>query len=125
MDPDGGGSVNIRTGKFSHGYELILFIVEDLSPSTTKVGSSRGVIPKKAAEAINSYMNRISDGIGWKLTQYNGPFVTQVPVDTQGDGSTSDTTGATPPSSTDPTPTNPADTTTGVTPPTFSITPTR
>jgi hypothetical protein len=80
-DTDGGSSVNYRTGKFSHGYELTLFIVKDLSPSTANAGSSRGVIKTKAAEAINSYMNRITDGIGWKRTEFNGPFASSSPID--------------------------------------------
>ena len=73
-DPDGGGSVQHRTGKFSYDYVLTLFIVEDLSPSTAGVGSSRGVIPVKASDAIDAYLNRISDGIGWKQTEFNGPL---------------------------------------------------
>jgi hypothetical protein len=72
-DPDGGGSVQYRVGKFSHGYILDLFIVENLSPSTVGVGSSHGIMAAKASDAVDAYLNRISDGIGWKESEYNGP----------------------------------------------------
>jgi len=106
-DTDGGASVNFRTGKFSHGYELQLFIVEDLSPSTANVGSNRGVIPTKAAEAINAYINRITDGIGWKQTEFNGPLASSSTASGAANTDNSTTDSNTNPSSTDPTPTNP------------------
>ena len=80
-DPDGGGAVQHRVGKFSYDYVLTLFIVEDLSPSTAKVGSSRGVIPVKAADAVDAYLNRIADGVGWKQTEFNGPLGLKKVVD--------------------------------------------
>jgi len=27
----------------------------------------------KASDAVDAYLNRISDGIGWKESEYNGP----------------------------------------------------
>lgn len=72
-DPDG-GVISIRPEKFSHGYVLTLFVVEDASAAVVKAGEVNGILNKAKAAAINSYIARISDGIGWKPTQYNGNF---------------------------------------------------
>lgn len=76
QDPDG-GSISIRPGKFSHSYELTLFIVQDGSDQILKAGASaaNGVVNKAKAAAINSYIARISNGIGWKPTEYNGNWL--------------------------------------------------
>lgn len=71
-DPQG-GSVGYSTGKFAHEYQLSLFIVEDLSPSTSQLGSNGGVVKAKADAAVESYINRITQGFGWKASEYNGP----------------------------------------------------
>lgn len=71
-DPEGGGSITHSVGKFSHHYVLTLFIVEELSDALVQAGSSHGVYNKLRAEAIDSYLARISDGIGWHFSQYNG-----------------------------------------------------
>ncbi len=60
-DPDG-GSITQRTGKFSHKYRLVLFIVEPDSQRVRKVKD----------QAIENYINRISEGMGWKYSEYNG-----------------------------------------------------
>jgi hypothetical protein len=72
IDPDGGGSITHSTGKFAHNYSLVLFIVEELSDSLIKAGTSHGVLNTAKAKAINDYLARISDGIGWHFSQYNG-----------------------------------------------------
>lgn len=71
-DPQGGGSVSHSVGKFSHEYQLTLFIVEELSDSLVKAGTSHGVLSAAKAKVIDDYLARISDGIGWKFSQYNG-----------------------------------------------------
>lgn len=81
-DPDGGGSVTHSIGKFAHRYALTLFIVEELSDSLVKAGTSHGVLNDAKAKAIDSYLSRISDGIGWKFSKYNGnanPSVNDLP----------------------------------------------
>lgn len=60
-DP-GGGSITLKTGKFSHKYVLTLFIVE---PDSSRIRQVKD-------EAIDSYINRISEGMGWKYSEYNG-----------------------------------------------------
>lgn len=70
-DPQG-GSVTHSTGKFSHEYRLTLFVVEELSDALVKAGTSHGVLNSAKATAISSYLSRISDGVGWKFSQYNG-----------------------------------------------------
>lgn len=72
-DPDG-GVITMSPGKFSHEYVLTLFIVQDRSASLVKAGESNGVLNKAKAKAINDYIGRISEGIGWKPSKYNGDF---------------------------------------------------
>lgn len=71
-DLDGGTSIEHRTGKYSHGYRLTLFIVQSGSASLIKAGSSRNEIDAAQAKAISSYIERISEGIGWRQSEYNG-----------------------------------------------------
>jgi len=71
-DPDGDASVIMRYGKFSHQYVLTLFIVQDGSPSLVKAGTTNGAFSQQAYDAVSAFMARISDGIGWKFTKFNG-----------------------------------------------------
>jgi hypothetical protein len=71
-DADGGNSVVMTPGKFNQRYVLTLFIVPDGSSKLTKAGTTNGVYSAKQEQAIAAYMNRISDGIGWHYSQYNG-----------------------------------------------------
>lgn len=74
-DADGGGSIVLSPGKFNQRYTLTLFIVSEGSDALVKAGESNGVINKKAEEAVAAYMARISDGIGWHFSQFNGHTV--------------------------------------------------
>lgn len=58
---DAGYTVSHETGKFSYGYTLTLFIVEDNSRSLRQV-------------AVDKFINRLAAGVGWKRTEYNGPM---------------------------------------------------
>ncbi len=78
-DADGGGSVVLSPGKFNNRYKLTLFIVQDASSALVQAGTSNGVLSQKSAAAIAAYMARISDGIGWHFSQYNGPSQTDAP----------------------------------------------
>jgi hypothetical protein len=71
-DLDGAAAIEHRTGKFSHGYKLTLFIVQGGSDSLVKAGSSRSTVDAAQAKAIASYIARISEGIGWRQSEYNG-----------------------------------------------------
>jgi hypothetical protein len=59
-DEDGTGSLNISTGKFSYGYKLTLFVVQTDSDLVKKIAS-------------DYFLSRISDGLGWKQSTFNGP----------------------------------------------------
>lgn len=59
-DGDGSGSLNITNGKFAYKYKITFFIVETDSTLVRKVAS-------------DYFLSRISDGLGWKQTAYNGP----------------------------------------------------
>lgn len=76
-DPDGGGSITHAVGKFNYRFQLTLFVVEELSDALVKAGTSHGVLSKSRQKSIDEYMARISDGIGWHFSQYNGPITTQ------------------------------------------------
>jgi hypothetical protein len=63
-DSDGSGyTVTHETGKFSYGYTLTLFIVEDNSRTLRQV-------------AVDKFINRLAAGVGWKRSEYNGPMTT-------------------------------------------------
>lgn len=53
--------VEHATGKYSYGYTLTLFVVQDNS-GTLKTA------------AVNNFIDRLADGVGWQRTRYNGPM---------------------------------------------------
>lgn len=59
--------VEHKTGKFSYGYTLTLFIQQD---NTGKLN----------AVAKNEFIERLSNGMGWKRSQYNG-FMSNVELE--------------------------------------------
>lgn len=75
QDLDGGNGITHRSGKFSYGYQMTLFIVQDGSDQRVDAGTdSHGVLNRKRQQAIENYMSRIADGIGWKYSdKFNGP----------------------------------------------------
>lgn len=60
-----GGSVAHQQGRFSYDYVLTLFIVDVLSDDLHTLKGAQ-------AAAVDSYIARISEGIGWHFSQYNG-----------------------------------------------------
>jgi hypothetical protein len=74
-DPDGDSSVILRPGKFNQRYNLTLFIVQPGYSGLVKAGTTGGVFSQKAYDAIAAFMSRVSDGIGWHFTQYNGQTI--------------------------------------------------
>ena len=74
-DADGQAGVSHRTGKFSYGYQLTLFVVPDASGDLKVAGTDAGgVLDKQRQAAIEAAMSRIADGIGWKFSDtFNGP----------------------------------------------------
>lgn len=71
-DPDGGGAITHRVGKFAYDYQLTLKVHADLSDTSRILGKSNGVIAQAKDKAVASYINRIADGIGWHISEYNG-----------------------------------------------------
>jgi hypothetical protein len=73
-DSDGDGSAGVvhKVGRANYRYTLTLFPVQEGSTSLVKAGTSNGVLDKAKAAAIDAYIGRISQGIGWKFTAYNG-----------------------------------------------------
>lgn len=68
-----GGSVAHQTGRFSYDYVLQLFIVDVVSDDLH-------VLKGEKQKAVDAYIARISDGIGWRFSMYNG----QVPANPTG-----------------------------------------
>lgn len=73
-DSDGQASIEHRSGKYSHGYKLTLFVVQGGSDSLVTAGTSKNAVDAAQEKAIASYIARISEGIGWRQTEYNGPL---------------------------------------------------
>jgi hypothetical protein len=71
-DPDGPSSVILTPGKINQRYSLALFIVRDGSASLVKAGTTNGVFSQKAYDAVSAFMARVSDGVGWHYSTYNG-----------------------------------------------------
>lgn len=57
----GGGQLSHATGKFSYGYQLTLFVVKAQSDEIKNI-------------AIDAFISRLTAGIGWKQSRYNGPM---------------------------------------------------
>lgn len=85
-DPDGQNSVVQRTGKINNRYSLSLFIVQDASTALVKAGTTNGVYSQKADDAIAAFFARISDGVGWHFTQYNGTATTDASTSSASSG---------------------------------------
>lgn len=68
-----GGSVAHQTGRFSYDYALTLFMVDVVSDDLHMLSGAK-------KNAVDAYIARISDGIGWHFSQYNG----QVPASPKG-----------------------------------------
>lgn len=94
IDPDGDGSAGImhKVGRANYRYRLTLFPVQDGSTDLIRAGTSNGVLDKARAKAIDAYIGRISQGIGWKFTAYNGGSTPSMPWDKKFQSSHSDAT---------------------------------
>lgn len=81
MDPNGDGQAGVvhKVGRANYRYVLTLFPVQEGSTSLVKAGTSNGVLDKARAAALDAYIGRISRGIGWKFTAYNGGSTPDVP----------------------------------------------
>jgi hypothetical protein len=78
-DIDGQASIEHRSGKYSHGYKLSLFIVQGGSDSLVAAGTSKNAVDAAQEKAIASYIARISEGIGWRQSEYNGGITDDSP----------------------------------------------
>ena len=65
--------VEHKQGKFFYQYSIALMFSGDRSDTSQILGSSNGVISNKANAAVQAYIDRIVDGIGWRYSdEYNG-----------------------------------------------------
>lgn len=85
VDPDGDGTAGVvhKVGRANYRYVLSLFPVQEGSMGLVKAGTSNGVLDQARAKAIDAYIARISQGIGWKFTAYNGGSTPSAPWETE------------------------------------------
>jgi hypothetical protein len=83
VDPAGDGTAGVvhKVGRMNYQYVLTLFPVQEGTTSLTTAGSSNGVLDQAKAKAVDAYIDRISQGIGWKFTAYNGGSTPAMPWD--------------------------------------------
>lgn len=74
IDPAGDGTAGVvhRVARSNYQYILVLFPVQEGTTDLTTAGMSNGVLDQAKAKAVDAYISRISQGIGWKFTAYNG-----------------------------------------------------
>lgn len=72
---DGQSNVAIRhtSGTFAYKWRITLFIVEERSSALVIPSRGTTTAEKQKSAAINSYIARISSGVGWRPTRYNQP----------------------------------------------------
>lgn len=75
-DGQGGIAIQHTSGKFSYDYILTFSIFNDRNNTSRIIGKNNGNLVKSGDLAIEQYINRIFDGIGWKVSDYNGPSAT-------------------------------------------------
>lgn len=73
-DPDGDNSVVLKPGKANQRYVLSLFVVGESSALTVAGTTPNGALAQQSSQAIAQFMARISDGVGWKASQYTGQY---------------------------------------------------
>lgn len=75
-DGKGSQAINHTTGAMAYKYSITLFIVEDRSDDVIMVtGKGTSLVSQKKKAAISGYINRISSGVGWKLSPFNQPNI--------------------------------------------------
>lgn len=79
QDGDGTSAVAHKVGRANYRYNLTLFPIQDGSTDLLKAGSDGGALNSAKAAAIDAYINRISQGIGWRFTAYNGGSTPSAP----------------------------------------------
>jgi hypothetical protein len=67
-----GGAVTHQVGKIGYGYTLALFIVQGDSDTLAVAGGAGGVVGAARSAAIDAYISRVADGVGWHYSPYNG-----------------------------------------------------
>lgn len=85
IDPDGDGQTAVahKLARPNYRYILTLFPVMTDSVQLLQAGqSANGPLDKAKAAAIDAYISRISQGIGWRFTAYNGGSTPSAPWDT-------------------------------------------
>lgn len=83
VDPDGDGTAAVahKVGRANYKYTLTLFPVLGEAELRLAGQKSNGVLDKAKASAVDAYIGRISQGIGWRFTAYNGGSTPSAPWD--------------------------------------------
>jgi hypothetical protein len=81
QDGDGSAAVAHKVGRANYKYTLTLFPVLGETELRLAGQSANGVLDRAKASAIDAYIGRISQGIGWRFTAYNGGSTPSAPWD--------------------------------------------
>jgi hypothetical protein len=74
-DPDGDGQAGVvhKVARPNYRYTINLFPVLEGTTELQLAGqNANGVLDRARAAAVDAYIGRISQGIGWRFTAYNG-----------------------------------------------------
>lgn len=73
-DPEGDGTAGVvhKVGRSNYKYTLALFPVLGDNELRLAGQSANGVLDRAKSMAIDAYIGRISQGIGWRFTAFNG-----------------------------------------------------
>lgn len=81
VDQDGDGSAGVahKVGRSNYRYTLTLFPVLGDSDLRLAGADANGKLDQAKAAAIDAYISRISQGIGWRFTAFNGGSTPSTP----------------------------------------------
>lgn len=72
-DASGQAAITHTPDTFSYDYTLTLSLVNDLKDTMKILGKNNGTMLQQLKDAaVEGYIARIADGIGWKISDYNG-----------------------------------------------------
>lgn len=74
-DGQSNAAITHTAGSFAYKWRISLFIVETRSSDLVIPGRGTSASDRQKTKAISGYISRISNGVGWKTSQFNQPVV--------------------------------------------------
>lgn len=72
-DGQSNAGITHTPGAFSYKWRISMFVVEERSSALVLPGKASSVADRQKTKAIEGYIARISNGVGWKKSAYNQP----------------------------------------------------